>query len=159
MDPSRPLKNARHELFCQHRAAGLSADAAYTKAGYSPDRHNAAKLTTNNPVAERLEYLEEMNARAASVSVAFVVEGLVKNYHRAMRLEKVYDRKGEPTGELTYNGPVANKALELLGKHLGMFVPVEAGSPAPEAADPVTKELLRKIGVKDIADARAKRTG
>lgn len=159
MDPSRPLKNARHELFCQHRAAGLNMDSAYTKAGYDGDRKNASRLATRDDIKERLEYLEEMNARAASVSVAFVVEGLVKNYQRAMQLEPVRDRKGELTGAWTYNGPVANKALELLGKHLGMFVPAEGAAPAPEAADPVTKELLRKIGVKDIADARAKRTG
>ena len=29
---------------------------------------------------------------------------------------------GEPTGEYVYNGTVANKSLELLGKELGMFI-------------------------------------
>ena len=32
------------------------------------------------------------------------------------------DRDGKPTGEYQYQGNVANKALELLGRHLGMFV-------------------------------------
>lgn len=35
MDPSQPLKNARHEQFAQAVAAGVSATAAYRKAGYA----------------------------------------------------------------------------------------------------------------------------
>jgi hypothetical protein len=34
----------------------------------------------------------------------------------------VLDRDGRPTGEYRYEGQVANKALELLGKEIGMFV-------------------------------------
>jgi hypothetical protein len=37
---------------------------------------------------------------------------------------------GQEIGEYTYNGSVANKALELLGKEIGMFVDrKEVGSP------------------------------
>jgi hypothetical protein len=32
------------------------------------------------------------------------------------------DKDGVPTGEFQYNGFVANKALELLGREIGMFV-------------------------------------
>lgn len=32
------------------------------------------------------------------------------------------DSDGNPIGEYRYNGSVANKALELLGKHFGMFL-------------------------------------
>jgi hypothetical protein len=35
------------------------------------------------------------------------------------------DREGNPTGEYTYQGGVANKALELLGKVLGIFQPTQ----------------------------------
>lgn len=38
-----------------------------------------------------------------------------------MQAEPVLDSRGKPTGEYRYDGSVANKALELLGKHLGLF--------------------------------------
>ena len=46
---------------------------------------------------------------------------LIENVQRAMQLKPVKDRGGKETGEHQYQGGVANKALELLGRHLGMF--------------------------------------
>jgi hypothetical protein len=39
-----------------------------------------------------------------------------------MQAVPVLDKEGNPTGEYQYNGFVANKALELLGREIGMFV-------------------------------------
>jgi hypothetical protein len=44
------------------------------------------------------------------------------NVERAMQAEPVVDAEGVPTGQYVYNGNVANKALELLGKEQGMFI-------------------------------------
>lgn len=52
---------------------------------------------------------------------AWVLERLAENVRRAMRIEPVTLR-GVPTGEYRYEGSVANRALELLGKELGLFV-------------------------------------
>jgi hypothetical protein len=38
------------------------------------------------------------------------------------RRSPVLDSEGRPTGEYRYGGNVANRALELLGKELGMFI-------------------------------------
>ena len=38
-----------------------------------------------------------------------------------MQAVAVMDAEGNPIGEYRYNGAVANKSLELLGRHLGMF--------------------------------------
>ena len=40
---------------------------------------------------------------------------------RAMQRVRVLDREGKPIGVFTYNGQVANRALELIGKELGML--------------------------------------
>lgn len=45
----------------------------------------------------------------------------MENHARAMQVEEVVLKDGTKTGEYIYNGNVANKALELLGKHLKMF--------------------------------------
>lgn len=41
---------------------------------------------------------------------------------RTMQAVPVTDSKGEPTGAWTFNAAGANRALELLGRELGMFV-------------------------------------
>ena len=55
-----------------------------------------------------------------------MIEKLVENVDRAMHTEPVRRKSGdgekEVTGEYVYNGSVANKALELLGKELGVFI-------------------------------------
>ena len=38
-----------------------------------------------------------------------------------MQTKPVYDKKGDPIGQYVYNGAVANRALELLGRYRGMF--------------------------------------
>ena len=49
-----------------------------------------------------------------SASLLMIVE-------RAMQAVPHLDHEGNPTGVYTYQGNVANKALELLGRELGMF--------------------------------------
>ena len=50
----------------------------------------------------------------------WVLERLAWNVERAMQGEAVVLR-GKATGEYRYDGAVANRALELLGKELGLF--------------------------------------
>ena len=61
-----------------------------------------------------------------AISKAWVIEKLVENVERTMQAEPVRRKTGdgeeEVPGEYVYNGSVANKALELLGKELGMFI-------------------------------------
>ena len=59
--------------------------------------------------------------RVAVVDAAYVLTRLRENVERAMTAEPVRDADGNPTGEYRYEGAVANRALELLGKTLGMF--------------------------------------
>ncbi|MBV9567757.1 MAG: hypothetical protein JO172_06435 [Hyphomicrobiales bacterium] len=60
-------------------------------------------------------------APAAPVTREWVLERLAENVRRAMKIEPVTVR-GTPTGEYRYEGSVANRALELLGKELGLLV-------------------------------------
>ena len=56
-EPMAILKNARHERFAQNLAKGMSATAAYEKAGYKPNDQNAARLTRNDEVRSRVAEL------------------------------------------------------------------------------------------------------
>jgi len=56
------------------------------------------------------------------VDRAFVLAGLKENLERASQRVPIRDAKGKETGIYAYNGHVANRALELLSKELGMFM-------------------------------------
>ena len=56
-----------------------------------------------------------------------------------MQKVPVIDAQGNPTGVYRYEGTVANRALELLGKELGMFIE--------------RKEITRKSEWDEIDDA------
>lgn len=53
---------------------------------------------------------------------AWVTAKLQSVVNRCMQAEPVKDAEGNPIGEYKFNAGGANKALELLGKELGMFV-------------------------------------
>ena len=116
------LPNARHERFAQELAKGKTANEAYALAGYNANRHNAGRLKTNEHVLARVRELKEAAAEKAVLTQAWVIERLIANVERSMQAHAVLDENGQPTGEYRYDGNVANRGLELLGKELGMFV-------------------------------------
>jgi hypothetical protein len=65
--------------------------------------------------------VSERQVEKIAVERAWVVAVLIQNVQRAMQVEPVRDHEGTPSGYYTYQGGVANKALELLGKELGLF--------------------------------------
>ncbi len=122
-----PLKNSRHEHFAQLVASGQSPTKAYTLAGYSEKGAHASAnrllrvATVSARVTELQKAVSERAVEKASVDRAWVLAQLRENAERAMQAVEVLDSKGKPTGEFRYEGGVANRALELIGKELGMF--------------------------------------
>lgn len=80
----------------------------------------------------------------------WVIERLVENVERAMQAKEVMTSDDTGTGEYQYNGTVANRALELLGKEMGMFIERrEVGEPGE--FDRMTEEELREFLAQDEA--------
>jgi phage terminase small subunit len=116
------LRNARHERFAQGLAEGKCADEAYQAAGYKPDRGHASRLATNGSIVARVAEIQAIAVEKVGLTKEWVIERLIENANRAMQGVQVLDKDGKPTGEWKYDGAVANRALELLGKEQGMFV-------------------------------------
>jgi phage terminase small subunit len=129
------LKNPRHELFAQYMALGKKATEAYATAGFSPGKNgdnsrgaaqSASRLLRNAAVSARINELSLQVQRSRSTKAwldrEFVIENLKRNLERAMQAEPVCDSDGNLMGEYRYNGTVANRSLELLGREIGMFV-------------------------------------
>jgi hypothetical protein len=74
---------------------------------------------------------------------------------------KTDDGEKEVTGEYVYNGSVANKALELIGKELGMFIdrkkvggPNESAHMSDEELDAFIRGSIESLPL--LRDGRSK---
>ena len=74
MNGKEPLKNVRHELFVQYLIQKQNASDAYVLAGYKPDRTNAARLTTNDHIVARKQYLLSLTAKSTVADVLELLE-------------------------------------------------------------------------------------
>ncbi len=72
------LGNARHERFARWLFEGKSADEAYTLAGFTANRGNAARLKANEAVKARIAELLEGAAEKAEVTQSRIFEELAK---------------------------------------------------------------------------------
>jgi len=165
------LNKPRYERFAQELASGKTADEAYKLAGFTPNRGNASTLKAKQIVADRVAELlgerETMHSQATAKAVeavgltkGWIITKLVENAERALQAVQAKSADGAPAGEFKYEGSVANRALELLGKELGMFVDrKEIGQPG--AFDGLEGDALRgrladelvSLGMDDAAAA------
>lgn len=65
--------------------------------------------------------VEDADRERKEARIVYVESKLVENVERAMQATPVVDREGNETGEWRYEGSVANKGLEMLGRTVGMF--------------------------------------
>jgi hypothetical protein len=116
----------------------MTPTKAYSAAGFvgKGAAQSASRLAKDTAVAARIAELRNNISRVAMertlVDREYVIRRLKENVERSMQAEPVRDRSGKETGRYTYDGSVANRALELLGKELGMF---------RDAIDHTTKNL------------------
>ena len=94
----------------------------------------------------KLRNVHQRAVDEAAVDSAWVIRHLKHNALMAMRGDPVFDRRGQPTGNFRPDRHAANRALELLGRSVGLFIEkVEVGVPGDfsQMSDP---ELIVKIG-------------
>jgi hypothetical protein len=112
------LTNGKHEVFAQEIARGTPITKAYVIAGYPANRGNASRLRLHEGVKARIAELRSQKTAAvelaqltaaekAGVDQFWVLRNLRRNAVMAMRAG---DRAA------------AARSIELIGKHLGLFV-------------------------------------
>lgn len=122
--------NAKQEMFCKEYLIDLNATQAAIRAGYSEKtaRSQGQRLLTNVDVLARVKELKDKRAEELELDAYWVLKRLKDISDRAMQAEPVmeYDHvegKMVETGEYQFDSTGANKATELIGKHIGMFDP------------------------------------
>ena len=149
--------NARQRKFVREYPKDSNALQAAIRAGYSPKtaKQQGSALLTHPVIRALLDKKEAKAQETALVDRAWVLAKLRENVVRAMTLEQVLDREGNPTGEYTYQGNVANKALELLGKDMGMFSTVvlkHEGEVAVSSGFDMVQEAMARKKAREAGD-------
>jgi len=120
IDPAATLR-PRQERFVEEYLLDLNAKQAAIRAGYSPKTAEVqgSRLLSNAKVQRALR--EAIDRRAAKVEIDqnWVVSRLALVAERSLQNEPVKDRNGNPV--YVFQPSAATRALELLGKHVGLF--------------------------------------
>lgn len=116
----------KHQRFADEWLVDGNATRAYKAAGFRAKNDDVAKacgarLLASANVAAYVAAAQEKASKKLGLTREWVLGGLKQNFERAMQAEQVLDSEGMPTGEYRYEGAVANKSLELVGKSLGLF--------------------------------------
>ncbi len=118
---------AKQEAFCEEYMIDLNATQACIRAGYKED--NAKQMGTENlskpAIADKIAELKAERSNRTLVDADYVINGLLEVHKRCLQAEPVMVRGEEgmeESGEFKFEHSGANKSLELLGKHLGLFV-------------------------------------
>ncbi len=106
--------NHRRQRFVDEFIVDLNATQAAIRAGYAENSAHVTgcRLLSNDKVSEAIAAGKAELAERAGVTQEWVVEKLRENHDAYMQTTE----RG-----LTHAPSAANKSLELLGKHVGMF--------------------------------------
>lgn len=101
-------------------------------AGFKPSLSNPSKLAKDPRIVARISELHsevakitakatEKAAEALAIDREWIMRKLKENAERALQAIQAVGPDGQ-LGDFKYEGSVANRALELLGKEIGMFI-------------------------------------
>ena len=110
---------AQQEAFCLEYIVDLNGTKAAIRAGYSEScaRQQASRLLSNANIQDRIAELKEERSKRTKIDADWVLTSAKRVFDRCMQDEPVIVA-GEPTGEYKFDSSGANKALDLIGKHV-----------------------------------------
>ena len=113
----------KQQRFCEEYLIDLNATQAAIRAGYSPtSAYSIAGENMKKPeLLERIAELKAERSKQVQVDAAWVLTQAVKVHERCMQAEPVTERVDgieQDTGEFKFEHSGANKALEIIGKHV-----------------------------------------
>lgn len=118
----------KQEAFVREYLVDLNATQAAIRAGYSEKtaRQTGAENLSKPYIHARIQELQQQRSEKLELDADWVLNRLKEISDKCMQAEPVtefnYDTKRlEETGEYEFDSSGANRATELIGKHLGMF--------------------------------------
>lgn len=150
--------SAKQEQFCREYLVDLNATQAAIRAGYSPKTAYSMgqRLLKNVEIQAAIQGAMDERSKRTEVSADYVLTNLFEIVERCMQRapvmhkgEQVVDEEGNSVW--CFDGKNAIRALELLGKHKGMWV--EKQELSGPAGGPIDNQLVIKLVRSKHADS------
>lgn len=125
----------KQERFVQEYMIDLNATKAAIRAGYSKNNADkiGSRLVGNSRVAEAIREAKEECAQRTGLTADYVIQALMEVVRRCMEGTPVLNMSGKQVVDENdmplwkFDSSGANRALQLLGKHIGLFNPDKQG--------------------------------
>lgn len=125
---------SKQEQFCREYLIDLNAKQAAIRTGYSEKTAEVqgSRLLSNAKVASRVAELKSERVQRVEITADYVLSGLKEVAERCLASKpvmvwdyanscKAQKRDDDGNGVFEFDSSGANRALELLGKHVGVF--------------------------------------
>ncbi len=112
----------KQQCFVEEYLVDLNATQAAIRAGYSAKNADkiGPELLGKTRIAEAIAEAIQARSERTEIDQDWIIKQLKGVYEASMEGRPVCDKDGNEKG-FSFNPAAANTALELLGRHLGMF--------------------------------------
>lgn len=117
------MLNEKQKQFCEEYIIDLNGTQAAIRAGYSAKTANeqAAQLLAKLSIQEYICELKNKRSERVKYSQDELMRDILEVKNRCMQANPVLDKEGNETGVWKFDSNGANKALDMLAKHVGFY--------------------------------------
>ena len=115
--------NEKQKQFCEEYIIDLNGTQAAIRAGYSAKTANeqAAQLLAKLSIQEYIQKIKNQRSERVKYSQDELMRDILEVKNRCMQANPVLDKEGNETGIWKFDSNGANKALDMLAKHVGFY--------------------------------------
>ena len=117
------MLNEKQKQFCEEYIIDLNGTQAAIRAGYSKKTANeqAAQLLAKLSIQEYIQEIKNKRSERVKYSQDELMRDILEVKNRCMQANPVLDKEGNETGVWKFDSNGANKALDMLAKHVGFY--------------------------------------
>ena len=117
------MLNEKQKQFCEEYIIDLNGTQAAIRAGYSSKTANeqAAQLLAKLSIQKYICELKNKRSERVKYSQDELMRDILEVKNRCMQANPVLDKEGNETGIWKFDSNGANKALDMLAKHVGFY--------------------------------------
>ena len=117
------MLNEKQKQFCEEYIIDLNGTQAAIRAGYSEKTANriASELLTKLDIQEYICELKNKRSERVKYSQDELMRDILEVKNRCLQANPVLDKEGNETGIWKFDSNGANKALDMLAKHVGFY--------------------------------------
>ena len=115
--------NDKQKQFCEEYIIDLNGTQAAIRAGYSEKTANriASELLSKLDIQEYIQNIKNKRSERVKYSQDELMRDILEVKNRCLQANPVLDKEGNETGIWKFDSNGANKALDMLAKHVGFY--------------------------------------